>query len=325
MDIILCGGTGYLGSHVAEQLALAGHSVNFLVRRGSQLGFLQSLTVKDGQTLTITPVDFDNPEDIKARIRSGSIVINCIAETRMHLSDSDRRMVEVELAGRIFTAAQQAGAKRFMQLSTVMVYGFSRPETAIDEDYPCRPEYSYGRIALEREKNLFDLQRNGNMELIILRPSNTMGKRDSSALPSLMASLEKGKFPVIGGGHWQYSCIDARDVGRAMVHLLTVPVAFPEVFLVKAYDIDWLNVKDVLDAKLGKSSELMNLPKKLAFWIGAILETLTPYGKTPMLTRFSATVVSTHTLFDDSKIRATGFMPLYDLRETIEDALSDTD
>lgn len=317
MDIILAGGTGYLGSHVAEQLVVAGHNVNFLVRRGSNLSFLQSLEAKGEQQLSITVIDFDNSEEIKSRIRAGVTVINCIAETRMHLSDGDRRKVEVETAGRLFTAAQEVKAKRFIQLSTVMAYGFNRPPTAVDETYPCSPEYSYGRIALEREQNLLELHKKGDMELIILRPSNTLGERDSSALPSLLASLKKGKFPVIGGGDWNFSCMDARDVGRAMVHLLRVDVQGPEIFLVKGFDTTWLQLKEALDKKLGQPSTVMNVPKKMALFLGGLLEWLTPYGKTPALTPFSASVVSSHTLFDDSKIRQTGFQPKYDLADSI--------
>jgi len=322
MKIVLFGGTGYLGSHVAQQMVLAGHELNCVVRNGSDSNFLKGLQAENPQLLSITHVNFEQLDTVQALIPSGVTVVNCIAETHMHLSDDQRRKVEVELAGNIFSAAQTVGAKRFMQLSTVMAYGFDRPEEAIDENYPCKPKYSYSKIAVEREENLLALQKEGAMELIILRPSNTMGKRDSAALPSLLASLEKGKFPVVGGGDWKYSCMDARDVGRAMEHLLAVPAKEPEIFLVKSYDITWLDVKEALDKKLGKTSSLMNVPKRLAYCLGWIMEKTTAYGKSPMLTRFSAEVTSTHTLFDDSKIRQTGFKPLYDLEATLDDALS---
>jgi len=130
-----------------------------------------------------------------------------------------------------------------------------------------------------------------------------------------------GGVPVIGGGDWQFSCMDARDVGRAMVHLLDVPVQQAEIFLVKGFDITWLDVKTALDKKLGKPSALMNIPKGVALFMGRIMEAITPFGKEPALTRFSASVVSTHTLFDDSKIRRSGFEPQYSLEATLDDAL----
>ena len=321
MTITMFGATGYLGSHAAEQLVLAGHSANFAVRASSDQSFLNGLVAADGASVRITTVDFDDAGSLTAVIDGASTVINCVADTRMHISDSERRKVEVDLTSRLFKAAQQAGAKRFIQLSTVMVYGFERPEYAVNENYPTKPKYSYSRIAVEREQTLLALQPESGVELIILRPSNTLGKRDASALPSLLGSLKKGLFPVVGGGAWNYSCMDARDVGRAIVHLLTVNINQSEIFLAKAYDINWLDVKDELDKKLGKPSKLQNIPRWLALCLGTVFEVFTAYGKEPPLTRFAASVVSSHTLFDDTKIRKTGFKPLYDLSETLSDAL----
>jgi hypothetical protein len=56
--------------------------------------------------------------------------------------------------------------------------------------------------------------------------------------------------------------------------------------------------------------------------IGRLLEAVYPYGRNPPLTRFSVEVLSTHTLFDDTKIRATGFQPRHNLMATLRDALS---
>lgn len=315
MNITLFGGTGYLGSHTADQLSQAGHDVQCVVREGSDCDFLKTLPVQ------IKTADMSDQALLSGLMDEGGTVINCTADTRMHVSDQQRKVVEVELSSRLFLAAKQAGAKRFMQLSTVMIYGFDRPKTAIDEDFPVNPHYSYSRMAEQREQTLLALQKDSGVELIILRPSNTLGKRDQSALPALLASHQKGQFPVVGGGDWQYSCMDARDVGRAMVHLLNVEVSQPEVFLVKGYDTTWLDVKAAMDELLNRPSKLMNIPRGMAMAIGGIMEFLYPYGKNPPLTRFSAEVVSSHTLFDDRKIRQTGFAPQYDLRQTLTDAL----
>jgi nucleoside-diphosphate-sugar epimerase len=315
MKTIVFGATGYLGSHVAEQLTLAGHTVICVVRPNSDTAFLQTLPV------SIVRVNFGDVAALAAPITQDCVVLNCVADTRMHLSDDERRVVECELTSRLFEAAQKADARRFIQLSTVMAYGFDRPESAIDENFPTKPKYSYSRIACEREQTLLAQHKSSGTELVILRPSNTLGKRDSSALPALLASHEKGLFAVIGGGAWKFSCMDARDVGRAMVHLLDVPVSKPEIFLAKGFDITWLDVKTVLDKLLQRDTKLMNIPKAMAMLIGRVMEAVYPYGKNPALTRFSVEVLSTHTLFDDAKIRATGFQAKYDLMATLRDAL----
>jgi dihydroflavonol-4-reductase len=315
MKTTVFGATGYLGSHTAEQLIEAGHEVVAIVRKGSDCSFLQSLPVR------IVRQDFDDVAVLAGEIEHGSTVLNCVADTRMHVSDDERRMVEVGLTSRLFQAAQQAQARRFVQLSTVMIYGFDRPSHAIDETYPLHPVYSYCRIAGEREDALLRLQPDSHMELVMLRPSNTLGKRDSSALPMIMQAHQKGSFAVIGGGDWRYSCMDARDTGLAMVHLMEVPVSKAEIFLACGYDTTWLEVKSALDKLLERETRLVNIPKRPAMGLAWLMERLYPYGKNPPLTRFNVEVLSNHTLFDDSKIRQTGFQPRYDLLETLCDAL----
>jgi len=316
MEVVVFGATGYLGSHVAQQLLLAGYRVKCIVRPQSDTRFLESISAD------IHIVDFANCE-LKRVISDGCCVVNCTADTRMHLSDKQRSLVEIDLTSKIFKAAADGGAKRFIQLSTVMIYGFDRPDTAINERYPPKPKYSYSRIAARRESLLLSLAERSSIELIILRPSNTLGKRDMSAMPAIMPLLNKGRFPVMGGGKWRYSNADARDVGRAFAHLIELPISESEIFLMKGYDITWLELKAELDSILNKKSRLLNIPRGFALALGRVMECAFPYGSSPPLTRFMVETLSSNTLFDDSKLRATGFLPKYCLRETLLDALDE--
>lgn len=328
MKTIVFGATGYLGSHVAEQLVLAGHDVTCVVRASSNIGFLETLVQQpvegSSQKVVIETVNFSDDEALTKLIDQGCTVFNCVADTRMFVSDNERRVIELALTGRIFKAALHAKAKRFIQLSTVMIYGFDRPFEAVDENFPPNPKYSYSRIAQEREQGLLELQQGTDLELIILRPSNTLGKRDASALPNFLESHAKGIFPVIGGGDWHCSCMDARDVGRAMEHLLHVDVQRPEIYLVTGYEMTWLDLKAQLDQLLEKPTRLFNIPRALALFIGRIMEMVYSYGSEPALTRFSVDVISSHTLFDDTKICETGFKSRYSLAETLKDAIDIT-
>lgn len=315
MRVVLFGASGFIGSHVAQQLVLSGHSVCCIVRLTSDCQFLHTLGVD------IIRSEFRHIRQVAGYINTSDIVINCTADTRQHMRDDERRKVEVTLSWLLFKAAELSAAKRFIQLSTVMVYGFDRPAFAINENFPKQPSYSYNRIAWEREQVLLSLAEHSALPLMILRPANCLGKRDKSFLPSFIRSHRFSLFPVVTGGNWLFSCIDCRDIGRAMVHLLDLPSGQSAVFLVKGYDVSWLQFKEALDIKLGKTSKLMNMPKALMMIIGYLVEVLYPLGKEPPLTRFSMEVLSNDTLFDDSKIRATGFVPQYSLEASLDDTL----
>ncbi|NRB38328.1 MAG: NAD-dependent epimerase/dehydratase family protein [Pseudomonadales bacterium] len=316
MNIIVFGASGFLGSHIAEQLSLAGHQVTCLIRESSDAGFLNGLDV------AVETVDFQHESALLDFLSRANMVCNCIADTRIHARYEDKAKTEITLTRHLFKLSQKAKVKRFLQLSTVMAVGFDRPAEAIDETYVLQPVYAYSRVAADREQALKDQYAEAETQLIILRPSNAAGKRDISFLPSFILTAKLRLFPAMLGGQCRFSCIDARDVGRAMVHLLTVEVSDPEVFFVKGYDISWLQLKGRLDKKLQVKTHVFNMPKTLFMCLARLLEFIYPYGAEPALTRFSVEVLSNHLLFDDHKIRQSGFEPKYQLSDTLDDVIS---
>lgn len=328
MKIIVYGGTGYIGSHVVEQLREAGYNPLCVVRAHSNTQFLQSLGVD------ILTDDFDSLSDT-SYINEGDIVINCIADTRRHITYDEQAKTDVQLTSHLFKAAQARHASRFIQLSTVMVYGFDRPKSAIDENYPL-PEfgasnqcYTYNRTAIAREKALTSLalsntNKNTNKsttQLILVRPSNTIGARDTSFIPSITQPMRFGFFSVIGDGKWQFSCIDTRDIGRAFVHLMLLETAHVSTFLVKGFDLNWLELQKALETKIGKPCKTLTIPKALMMGSAKIMEAIMPYGVTLPVTQFDIEVISNHTLFDSRKIESTGFNPEYTLQDCLDAAL----
>lgn len=311
MNTVIFGATGYLGSHVAEQLALSGQPGLCLVRAGADTAFLRSLG------LPVAVVDFSSDAAIAAVIRPGDRVCNCIADTRMHASDAQRQVVEIDLTSRLYRAAQQAGAAVFVQLSTVQVYGFTRHTSVLDESSPTEGRYPYNRAAIAREQALLALYKPGGTRLVILRPSNTMGARDTSFLPNFLKSYRQGMFPVVNGGLAGYSCMDARDVGRAMLHAAGLPGEGIDLYVAKGYDMTWLALKAAMDKTTGRRTRLLDMPRALMMGVAWLCERLYPWGSNPPLVPFSVEVLCTTSILDDSKLRATGFRPLYGPEETL--------
>lgn len=312
MKPIVFGASGFIGSHVVEQLLLNDQEVTAVVRAGSKTDFLQALGAN------ICEIDFENDEQLLSAMKGHELVYNCLANPRMHQSLNEHRKVEVELTGKVLSAACEAGAQRFVQLSTVQVYGFARPPIPVDENHPCEATYVFNQVAQEREARIKEIAKNNDIELVIARPVNTFGKRDGST-SQIFKGHRQGVMVVFGNGENRFSCIDTRDVGRAMVWLGNLPNAAGNTYLISGYETSWSEVKEALDKHLGKPAKFIRVPVFLAKAIAYTLEKLTPYSKDLSLVPFSVSVMSTQTLFDDSKIRATGFTPLYaSIEETID-------
>lgn len=312
---IVFGASGFIGSHVAEQLIAAGHSVSAPVRASSASGaFLAAIGAAQ------QPLDFASDAALERSIAGHEIVYCCLANPRHHQPLAALRAVEIDLTGRVIRAAGRAGARRIVLLSTVMVYGFDRPPHPIDEDWPPLPGHRFTRVALEREHAARTAAVDAGIELTILRPANALGRRDRQ-MTKLFATFRRGLFPLFGREEWRFSAIDARDIGRAMLFLGELPQAGGQTYLVKGYDTSWLELKASLEKLTGRRAIALRLPSAFAQALGSLIERVAPYAWEPALTRFSVDVMSTHTLFDTAKIEAAGFASAYGLEDSLQDAL----
>ena len=314
MRATVLGASGFFGSHVVEQLERAGHSVCAVVRPSSDRSFVDSLAV------VVRPIDYSDSSLVDA-MRDADVVFNCTADTRMHLDEATRQAVEVELTRRIVRAAGQAGAGRFVQLSTIQVYG-PLPNAAVDEDLPCEPVHDYQRAAVAREELVRSEADEAGLPWVLVRPVTTTGARDTSLMANLYPVHGTGFFPIIGKGTQTLSMADARDVARAMVLLGESPEAERGVFLVSGFDTTWHELKEALDRATGRRTRTVRLPAgimKLAAWT---ITALTPRGTEPKLHPLAVDTTSRASHFDDRRMRALGYTPQFGLDDAVSAAVA---
>jgi len=306
MRAAVLGASGFFGSHVVEQLDQAGHSVCAVVRTTSDRSFVDSLGV------AVRPIDYSHASLVEA-MRDADVVFNCTADTRMHLDEATRHAVEVDLTRRIVRAAEEAGAGRFVQLSTIQVYG-PLPDAAVDEDSPCKPVHDLQRAAVAREEVV---RSESNLPWVLVRPVTTTGARDTSLMANLYPVHRTGVFPIIGKGTQRLSMVDARDVARAMVLLGQAPEAQRRVFLVSGFDTTWQGLKEALDRATGRRTRTVHLPASIMKLTARTMTVLTPRGTEPKLHPLAVDTTSRASHFDDGRVRSLGYAP----RFTLDDAV----
>ena len=311
MKTVVFGASGFIGSHVAEQFHLAGHDVTAPLRAGSDRAFLDSLGVRVAQ------VDFAEQSSIEAATSTADVVVNCTAAVQA--APRQARLVDVELTRRLVHAASRAGASRFVQLSTIVVYGYAPGTCPADETTPCRPTHPISKLAVEREDTVRAAARDAGIDHVILRPASTIGARDKASFFSRLAQAHAANaFPMIDSGRSWFSCVDTRDIGRAMAFLAELPEAAGETYLLRAFELSWAQLKDLLDAHRGVVAKTRSIPRPLALGLAAAQEKL---SKNPGLTRYAVEALSHDRIWDDAKLRRTGFTTTYDLDESTSAAL----
>ena len=116
MNILVIGGSGFLGSHVCDQLSEAGHEVKVL-------DFVSSKWLKKNQTMIVG--DLLNKKLLNDAVKGCNVVYNYAG-----ISDLDEAMdkpydtAEVNVLGNVnvLNACKLNGIQRYIYASTVYVY-----------------------------------------------------------------------------------------------------------------------------------------------------------------------------------------------------------
>jgi nucleoside-diphosphate-sugar epimerase len=198
-QVVVIGGTGFLGRHLVGELTVAMPGrVVVLARRAAP-------ELPPGCRFRSLDVESD-PAALAELVPAGAAVVNLVDLGRG--VDGPRH---VEITRHLLAACARAGAARLVHVSTVAVAG-GGPRGLVDETAPCRPGDAYQKRKLEVEETL-RREVPAGLDLVVLRPSSIFGDGGRS-LVALAGSLARGRRAV----NWARSCLFAR---RAM-HLVPV-------------------------------------------------------------------------------------------------------
>lgn len=192
--ILVTGGTGLVGSHVAEQAKQRGLRVRALVRKSSGARLLKQWGFE------IVTGDLDQPATLNEVCQGVTVVIHCAARVGDWGPIEDYRRVNVEGTRALITAALTSGyLRRWIQISSLGVYE-GRDHFGTDEATP--PSSSgidgYTLTKVESELLVREAVQTSGLPAVILRPGFIYGERDRTVLPRLLERLKSGKFAYLG-------------------------------------------------------------------------------------------------------------------------------
>lgn len=165
-SIAVVGANGFIGSRLIEILHLEGDAhVCPIVRRASAL----ASPARFGLESRIA--DALDERALRNALGGCDAVVHCVA--------GDAKTI-VESAAAVYTAAEAAGCRRLVYLSSACVHGQSPPR-GTDETSPLsdRQPIEYNNAKVRAERRLRDLRDRGRLELVVLRPAIVFGPRSS--------------------------------------------------------------------------------------------------------------------------------------------------
>lgn len=119
--------------------------------------------------------DVNDAVRLGEQLRGAEVVLHTAAIVREHGALAEFRRVNVEGSATVAAAARDAGALTFVQLSSVMVYGFRYPAD-VAEDGPLRGEGNpYCQTKIESERAVLSCQDGERFGVIVIRPGDVYG------------------------------------------------------------------------------------------------------------------------------------------------------
>jgi nucleoside-diphosphate-sugar epimerase len=210
MRVLLTGGSGFVGSYVAEQLDRLGHAVRALVRPRSDSKFLKTL-----KNIELAPGAIEDRASLDAAVRGVDAVVHVAGLVKARRPE-DFFQVNTEGTKNLLAAAEAVapGLKRFVYVSSLAAVGPSPDGTPIPDDAPPRPVTHYGRSKLAAEQAV--LSAKDRLPVTVIRPPLIYGPRDRETL-AFFTAVRNGVLPVLGDGRNTLSVVFGEDCASAIV------------------------------------------------------------------------------------------------------------
>jgi nucleoside-diphosphate-sugar epimerase len=205
MHVLVTGGAGFIGSHLAEHLLEQGHHVsvldNFATGRRSNIAAL-------GGEVELIEGDIQSYERVNKAVAGCEVVFHLAALPSVPRSVQDpltSNATNVIGTLNVLLAARDHGVRRVVYASSSSVYGSSSGITPKQENKPTIPISPYATAKLAGEGYARSFHGVYGLETVALRYFNVFGPRQdptsqyAAVVPNFIGALIAGQPPVIFG------------------------------------------------------------------------------------------------------------------------------
>ncbi len=298
------GGTGFVGSHLVEELLRRGYDeVRCLIRTDQK--WLRGLN--------ITPISgsLDDNSSLEDGVSGVTHVYHVAGLTR---APNASALLSANVTGtlNLLKAVERyAPNVQHVQITSSLAVIGESAEPVADELTPMRPLSGYGRSKALMERLVLGLDEavadessaseTGNSEphsidwsrrlpLSIVRPPAVYGPRESDIF-TFFKTVNSGICPIIGSGRRpELSLVHVRDLVRGMVDLAETNLASGEIFFVGSEEFySWKRIQAATVSALGRRVVTLRVPDFVLPLVGTVSEVWGKLSKThPPLNREKA-------------------------------------
>lgn len=319
VKLLVTGGTGFLGSHLVEELVRRGDEVCCLVRRTSNLQWLEALPVQ------LVYGDVTSKESLREAVSGKDTIYHAAGAIQAKSEWAFDRANHVGTVNLLRACSKyNAGVKRFVLVSSLSVGGPSGRKKPVCEKSPPRPVSLYGKSKWRAETAAKHFI--GQFPVTIVRPPAIFGPRDRGMYPFFKA-VRKG-FLVRIAGEREANFVYVKDVVAGIILAAEAEAAAGQTYYIAGERATtWREFAKTAARVAGPSPRRVRevvVPAAMVRALGAfnsIAASLT--GKARMLDwQKSREIVQPHWLCDISRAkRELGYQPAYSLEQGLAETI----
>ena len=196
--VLVTGAGGFIGSHLVERLLHEGCEVRAIVKYNSlnSWGWLDSLDKNILQNIQVFSGDIRDSNWVRKVIKGMDVVFHLAALISIPYSyHSPESYIETNIKGtlNVLQACLDFQVERVIVTSTSEVYGTAK-FVPITEDHPKQAQSPYSASKIGADYIAESFYRSFNLPVIIVRPFNTYGPRQSAraVIPTIITQLLSG-------------------------------------------------------------------------------------------------------------------------------------
>jgi nucleoside-diphosphate-sugar epimerase len=320
MEILVTGGTGFIGSHLVERLQAKGDRVRCLVRTKSHPLHI------DTNGVELFYGDLLRKESLEPAVKGVDAVVHLAAVQGGTQGKEQFFQVNVTGTKNLIEAASRfaPNLRKFVHVSSISAVGPRDDTTPLTEESPCAPVDFYGESKLAAEEAVLDYRK--KVPLLTVRPPLVYGPRDSNRFGLLRyAKIAKRGFRFMRGDAETYtSIIHVSDLCEGLIKAVETRRAEGEkYFLCNEHPASYGDIAGWSAAALQRSVKEIVIPSFILdtrAFIKALYGKLT--GRDALVKRQGLRAMPRHWICDGSKAqRELEFEPVIPLPEGIRETV----
>lgn len=322
MNILVTGGTGFIGEHFIPELLERGHKVRLLIRN------IEKAKKMFGDRCEYFVADINKRDALIGSCKNIDMVFHMVAKVGNQLLDEksmrEFRYVNVEGTKNIAEEAQRSNVKKFIFVSSIAAMGIV-PEKLITEESKCYPLLPYQISKYEAEQLLLNKYKEEKFPVIIIRPTKVygVGEHEYSYL-TLAKICKRGFFPKIGQGENYTSNVYITDLVQSLI-LLVDKGRLGETYIITSHNsIAMEDTAKVIAESLGVKLHLVPIAKTFMVFSANIIERIFDLiGRKPPVTKKNIEATVADRIYDIRKAKVDlNYIPQVEMKDGIRKVIN---